>query len=127
MTPLEILCGPVCQRLAWTLLHFVWQGLLVAAGVAAIGWLFPLAQARSRYAVAVAGLLLMACCPPITFAVLEAAAPGQAAVAKADLPEAESASPDPVVVRSLEAPVAERPFPVSRSRPVSPSNSSSTV
>jgi beta-lactamase regulating signal transducer with metallopeptidase domain len=103
MTPFEILCGPVCQRLAWTLLHFVWQGFLVAAGVAAIGWLFRLAQARSRYAVAVAGLLLLACCPLITFAVLEASAP------------------DPVEGGSLEVPAAEPPFPVSPPRTLAPS------
>ena len=37
MVPVELFCGPIWQQLAWTLLHFVWQGFLVMAAVAVSG------------------------------------------------------------------------------------------
>ena len=70
MVPVELFCGPVWQQLAWTLLHFVWQGFLVMAAVAALGWLCPLARAESRHALALLGLVVMAICPVVTFALL---------------------------------------------------------
>ncbi len=79
----ETLSGPLGQRLAWTLLHFLWQGVAISAGVAAAGWLLSPAQTRGRYAVALAGLVLMACCPLVTFGVLPVAAPNPAALAPA--------------------------------------------
>jgi hypothetical protein len=87
----EILWGPAGQRLAWTLLHFVWQGFLAGAGVAMTGRLFPAARASGRYAVALAGLVLMACCPFVTFAMLSASLPRPVVVAsKPEMP-----GPDP--------------------------------
>jgi beta-lactamase regulating signal transducer with metallopeptidase domain len=56
------------ERLGWTLLHFLWQGLLVAA-------LYALARAaaggrmspRGRYAMACAALLAMTAAPVVTY------------------------------------------------------------
>jgi|GEM_PF-1204893 len=54
------------EQLAWTLIHFTWQGLLVAA----IGWfLIALGRLRTpqtRYAVWLTMLVCMACLPMVT-------------------------------------------------------------
>jgi len=72
MSPLDVFTEPVGQRLTWTLLHFLWQGLAVAVLLAAVLRLFPVRQARSRYAVCLAAMLTMAACPLVTFALLGA-------------------------------------------------------
>ena len=93
----ELLCGPLGQRLAWTLLHFLWQGLLISAGVAALGWLLSPSQARGRYAAALTGLVLMVCCPLATFGVLQISSPPPVAVAAPpDMPAADPQPPAPV-------------------------------
>src|SRR5947209_5742998 len=59
---------PWTERLGWTLLHFLWQGILVAA-------LYALARAlaggrisaRGRYAIACASLLAMTVAPALTY------------------------------------------------------------
>jgi beta-lactamase regulating signal transducer with metallopeptidase domain len=59
---------PWTERLGWTLLHFLWQGILAAA-------LYALARAlaggrisaRGRYAIACASLLTMAVAPALTY------------------------------------------------------------
>src|SRR6202008_2980416 len=59
---------PWTERLGWTLLHFLWQGILVAA-------LYALARAvagsrisaRGRYAIACASLLVMTVAPALTY------------------------------------------------------------
>jgi len=59
---------PWTERLSWTLLHFLWQGILVAA-------LYALARAlaggrisaRGRYAIACASLLAMTVAPALTY------------------------------------------------------------
>ena len=70
MLPVELFCGPIWQQLAWTLLHFVWQGYLVMAAVAVLGWLGRFARAESRHALALLGLVVMALCPVVTFSLL---------------------------------------------------------
>jgi hypothetical protein len=65
---ITLLNQPWTERLGWTLLHFLWQGILVAA-------LYGLARtlaggrisARGRYAIACASLLAMAAAPPLTY------------------------------------------------------------
>ena len=84
----DILGGPLGQRLAWTLLHFLWQGLLIS-GCAGDGKLASFAFANPRpFAVAMTGLVLMACCPLVTFAVLPVPAPKPVSAAPSlDLPD----------------------------------------
>ena len=100
----DVLSGPLGQRLAWTLLHFLWQGLLMSAGAAAAGWLLSPSQTRGRYAVAMIGLILMACCPLVTFAVLQVPAPNPVAVAAP--PDLQSAKLQPSSVPISEDDVA---------------------
>jgi beta-lactamase regulating signal transducer with metallopeptidase domain len=65
---ITLLNEPWTERLGWTLLHFLWQGILVAA-------LYALARAlaggrisaRGRYAIACASLLTMALAPALTY------------------------------------------------------------
>lgn len=71
MWPLDVFGEPVWQRLTWTLLHFLWQGLAVAAVLATVLWLFRIRQARARYALGLLAMLLMAVCPLVTFAVMQ--------------------------------------------------------
>ena len=65
---ITLLNQPWAERLGWTLLHFLWQGILVAA-------LYALARtlaggrisARGRYAFACASLLAMTAAPAVTY------------------------------------------------------------
>ncbi|HLJ49556.1 MAG TPA: M56 family metallopeptidase [Bryobacteraceae bacterium] len=65
---ITLLNQPWTERLGWTLLHFLWQGILVAA-------LYALARAlaggrisaRGRYAIACASLLTMTAAPALTY------------------------------------------------------------
>jgi len=64
------------DAVAWTLVHFLWQGSLV--------WLFAylplrfLGQARTRYLVACSAMLLMLILPLVTFMLLTDSGPGAA-------------------------------------------------
>ncbi|HYV36317.1 MAG TPA: M56 family metallopeptidase [Gemmataceae bacterium] len=53
--------------LAMTLLHFVWQGVAVAAALICLGGLLRLRQPSARYALYFAALALMGACPVVTF------------------------------------------------------------
>ncbi len=65
---ITLLNQPWAERLGWTLLHFLWQGILVAA-------VYALARtvaggrlsARGRYAMACAALLAMTAAPAVTY------------------------------------------------------------
>ncbi|HEY7287102.1 MAG TPA: hypothetical protein VH497_16750, partial [Vicinamibacterales bacterium] len=65
---ITLLNQPWTERLGWTLLHFLWQGLLVAA-------LYSLARALAgrrllasgRYALACGSLLAMTAAPALTY------------------------------------------------------------
>src|SRR4051812_2757888 len=65
---ITLLNHPSTERLGWTLLHFLWQGMLVVA-------LYALARAlasgrmsaRGRYAMACAALLAMTAAPAVTY------------------------------------------------------------
>jgi hypothetical protein len=65
---ITLLNQPWTERLGWTLLHFLWQGIVVAA-------LYALARAlasgrisaRGRYAMACAALLVMTAVPALTY------------------------------------------------------------
>ena len=51
--------SPFCERLGWMLVHSLWQIALIAAGTAVLLAVFR-TKARTRYAIAYAGLLLVA-------------------------------------------------------------------
>jgi beta-lactamase regulating signal transducer with metallopeptidase domain/peptidoglycan/xylan/chitin deacetylase (PgdA/CDA1 family) len=62
-----LLTHPVFQLLGWTLLHFVWQGALVALAYASLSLSLRRSTANVRYLVACASMLLMLALPVATF------------------------------------------------------------
>lgn len=62
-----LLAHPVFQLLGWTLLHFVWQGALVALAYAGINLSLRRSTANLRYTVACVSMLLMLLLPVATF------------------------------------------------------------
>ena len=84
---------PIVTVVGWTLIHFVWQGSLVALVVA--GLLQGLARPQARYLVACAGLALMLAAP---IATLGWAASGDAR----RMPTVTEA--EPTVVNPVDAP-----------------------
>lgn len=71
MFPLDVLSEPVWQRLTWTLLHFLWQGLAVAVAAATLLYVWPVRRAQNRYLIHLCGLIAMVACPLVTFMVVE--------------------------------------------------------
>ncbi|HEX5121614.1 MAG TPA: TonB family protein [Rhodanobacteraceae bacterium] len=61
---------PLIQSLGWTLLHFLWQGAVIAAGYAAFRLVVPAERPEARYAAGLVALALIALCPPLTLAVV---------------------------------------------------------
>lgn len=82
--------NPWMQVTGWTLIHFVWQGGLLALAVAAGLRLCRRPSSKARYAVACAGLAAMLASPAITAVFLSA--PASVLVTGGDRPRAVSAS-----------------------------------
>jgi beta-lactamase regulating signal transducer with metallopeptidase domain len=62
---------PPVHALGWMLLHFCWQGSIVAIILACALRLIPLRASRLRYSIACAAMAFMVMLPAITFCVLE--------------------------------------------------------
>src|ERR1700679_4034628 len=78
---------PLIHSLGWTLLHFCWQGAIVAILLACALGLLPSRASQLRYTVACAAAAWMVMLPAITFCMLAAntlSNPHQAAGAVAD-------------------------------------------
>ena len=60
------LTGPLVQSIGWALVHFVWQGALIAAAAAAVLALLRAARPTTRYAIACAALIVMCAAPVVT-------------------------------------------------------------
>ena len=69
---------PVLQTLAWTLLHFLWQGALLGLMARACLWLLRRRSPESRYLLGCAALAAMAAAPVVTFLLLKPAAAADA-------------------------------------------------
>lgn len=104
---------PAIQRLGWTLLHFLWQGTIIAWVAAMVLALLRNRSAAARYVAACGAMLLLGAAPAVTFflvqaepAALMATAP---AAAKGSLVPAKSrdALPDLAAVGGSSAAVAE--------------------
>jgi bla regulator protein blaR1 len=67
MNPLHWLSRPELAALALALVHFLWQGTLIALFLAAVVRLWRIERATQRYACSLAALLAMALCPVITY------------------------------------------------------------
>ena len=58
--------APLVEALGWTLLHFVWQALIVGVGFALTRALFARHSCDMRYATGLAALAMLAICPALT-------------------------------------------------------------
>lgn len=98
MSVVEFFSQPVWHRLGLTLVHFLWQGLAVAAIAFAAVRLLGLRRGNPRYTVYLLALAVMAVCPLVTFTALAVPA-APAALAPGPMPEIESsprsAAPEP--------------------------------
>jgi beta-lactamase regulating signal transducer with metallopeptidase domain len=71
MNSLEILLAkPIFQALGWALVHFIWQGAIVAILYAGVAVLLRKRAANVRYSVACAAMLLMLALPAATIFVI---------------------------------------------------------
>src|SRR5689334_14930465 len=76
MNSLEmLLTKPLLQALGWALVHFVWQGALVALLYAGLATLLRRRAASLRYGVACAAMLLMLLLPVVTVFLVERSSP----------------------------------------------------
>src|SRR5216683_2413995 len=71
MNGLELLLGkPIFQALGWTLIHFIWEGALVAILYASVSLLLRRSTANVRYAAACVAMLMMLIAPAVTMFVV---------------------------------------------------------
>lgn len=80
-------------RLGWTLLHFLWQGVVVAAFLALAMWLLKGSSPRLRYGVACLALVLMATAPVFTWVRLGQTPPQASEVSRNDAPRPAVSAP----------------------------------
>ncbi|HEX4275304.1 MAG TPA: M56 family metallopeptidase, partial [Bryobacteraceae bacterium] len=92
------------ERIGWTLVHFLWQGLLIAILYAlARGWLAKgcfakgkpsrPATPQTRYVLACSALIVMLAAPVVTFSVLQSHHPSPASTSYVGVPTAPMAQP----------------------------------
>ncbi|MCH9656284.1 MAG: M48 family metalloprotease [Planctomycetes bacterium] len=67
---IEHLTSPTAQAISVTLLHFLWQGAVIALVYWGLQTAIGLKSARVRYVSSLATLVVLAVCPIVTFAVL---------------------------------------------------------
>ena len=121
----SLLNHPITLRVSLALVHFLWQGLALAAVAAGLLVALRRASASARYLALLAVLAAMAICPLLTFAKLSPApvrvavsttAPAMAPAPSATLPattHSASAPPPPPTARVPTSPMAEdQPRPV---------------
>jgi beta-lactamase regulating signal transducer with metallopeptidase domain len=81
MWPFDTLCDPTWRPLTATLLHFVWQGMLVAGAWMVLFRCFRNSRTQTQYLLGLAGLLAMTACPIATLVLLRSDARPAAAPA----------------------------------------------
>ena len=114
---IDLSSQPIFQDLAWTLVHFFWQGALIALVVRGALGLGRRTDARWRYGVACAGLLLMALAPVLTWHHLRTTDGGVVAAAGAMAPstivegQVATVAPSPRVDATPTAVQAATPAP----------------
>jgi beta-lactamase regulating signal transducer with metallopeptidase domain len=71
MNGLEMLLGkPIFQALGWTLIHFIWEGAVIAIIYAGVSVLLRRSTANVRYAAACIAMLMMLIAPAVTMFVV---------------------------------------------------------
>jgi len=96
MTVIRFFSEPFWQQLGLTLIHFLWQGLLIAVLLAASVRLFRLCPGHPRYRAYLTAFLVMAACPVLTFITL-------------DRPSQNEVAPPPATASSIAAEVGQSP------------------
>ena len=125
MTVEEVLSQPIVQRLGWTLVHFVWQGIAVAVFFGIVMSVIRRRTANSRYVAACAALLLMLVLPPVTMQTIRFTSPSAVIVEPARVvpPALDTPPPIPSVspsFRSVEYEPISLPPEVAVVRPSAP-------
>src|SRR4051812_34374429 len=98
-----------CARVAITLLHFLWQGVVVAGVVGVACATLRRASASARHTVLLAALGVMAACPVVTFVVVGKSDARPAPVRTAQAP-VDAASARPVASELVPEPQAAPAF-----------------
>ncbi len=104
---------PWVERLGWTILHFLWQGGLIAALYAAVRRGLRPAGAKARYALACLALLGMAAAPVVTWCVIGNSGPSPAPSVLAALtrvPVSGAPAAPSAVMRAVSYPAVPEPF-----------------
>jgi beta-lactamase regulating signal transducer with metallopeptidase domain len=76
-----LLDKPIFQALGWTLIHFIWQGCVIALLYAVASLLLRKFSANVRYAAACAAMLLMFVAPVVTMIVVRSSIDGSTPMA----------------------------------------------
>lgn len=121
MSAIEFLSQPAWQRLGFALLHFLWQGALIALLTGGLVCVFRLRRGVARYGAYLFGFAVMAACPVATYLWLETP---NGAVAMNELPastlieetvDSTAAVPRPIDAAVLkhepERPLVSTPLP----------------
>ncbi len=99
---------PLVELMGWTVVHFLWQGFVVAGPLALSLWALRLHAAAARYYTACAGLVVLAICPVVTLALLvaqsEPASWSSLECAQLDLPNQTSSLPQVSVAQPTVPP-----------------------
>jgi GWxTD domain-containing protein len=94
--------APLAKALGWTLLHFVWEGALIALVLASVLYFCRPAQARVRYAVACLALIAM----PLSFGLTvarELSSPHIASRGPLQLRQLDQALDSPILIPAAQA------------------------
>src|SRR5437870_13292568 len=93
MNGLELLLGkPIFQALGWTLIHFIWEGVVVAMLYASVSVLLRRSTANVRYAAACIAMVLMLIAPVATIFTVSRTQVSSLAVAPAATESAQKTS-----------------------------------
>ncbi len=109
----SLLDSSLCVRLALVLLHFLWQGVAIAAVAGVVVLFLRRGPAAARYTIWLGALLAMAACPVGTFLWLEPQSPASQAIAAVHSP----LSQPPSLVRRVTGPVAPTRLPLASASP----------
>ncbi len=97
---------PAVEILGWTLIHFIWQGTLVALSLAFVLRMLRGASTNARYATACAALLMMLAAPLATMALISLYTPEKTASGATQVLAAQTASQTPTVeIEPIIAPI----------------------
>ncbi|MFY9553948.1 MAG: M56 family metallopeptidase [Blastocatellia bacterium] len=76
MNAIEVLSSPLFQALGWTLIHFIWQGALIAILFACASVMLRRFTANARYMAACGAMFLMLAAPAATMFIISSSSPG---------------------------------------------------